>query len=320
MPRATRRVANRSGGSKASRKANRSADSLSDSLTLSTLRARVRAEAAASAGAATASKAVGGSNATSSPKDGSRTGVGEKGPPTGSAREAELLASEESEPSPTLGDISLPEKTGSAGSEDHFVSSVIDSCEEDGWDRLPSIEESSFYARRALTPRLGDATRGLGVPKQSVSSSAPPGAEFRHLVAPTVPVSSVARTAASHAGGAVVPVLGATPKAAPLAGVARVATPVQDSSRVGALGSTLPARVGAAAVPAAETSAFAAGVATGGFATPPTRVRRLGELAVSRERDLKHTEEVLRDNSSFGGDEVAECFSDKGHGGTARRW
>ena len=150
MPRATRRVANRSGGSKASRKANRSADSLSDSLTLSTLRARVRAEAAASAGAATASKAVGGSNATSSPKDGSRTGVGEKGPPTCSAREAELLATEESEPSPTLGDISLPKKTGSAGSEDHFVSSVIDSCEEDGWDRLPSIEESSFYARRAL--------------------------------------------------------------------------------------------------------------------------------------------------------------------------
>ena len=92
-----------------------------------------------------------------------------------------------------------------------------------------------------------------------------------------------------------VPVLGATPKAAPLAGVARVATPVQDSSRVGALGSTLPARVGAAAVPAAETSAFAAGVATGGFATPPTRVRRLGELAVSRERDLRHTVEVLRE-------------------------
>ena len=38
----------------------------------------------------------------------------------------------------------------------------------------------------------------------------------------------------------------------------------------------------------------AAGAAAGGFATPATRVRKLGELAVSRERNLRDTDELLR--------------------------
>ena len=59
----------------------------------------------------------------------------------GSAREAELLATEGSGNSPTFGDISLPEETDS---EDRVVSSVVDSCDEDEWERLPSVEESGF--------------------------------------------------------------------------------------------------------------------------------------------------------------------------------
>ena len=89
MPRSAKKTAGSSRGGTSTRRSTRSGKvtssvgspgSASDSETLASLRTRVRAEAAATA-AASSSVPAEGVVAATSPKDGSRVGVGEKGPP-----------------------------------------------------------------------------------------------------------------------------------------------------------------------------------------------------------------------------------------------
>ena len=162
----------------------------------------------------------------------------------------------------------------------------------------------SIPVRRSLTPKLVTTPGRVGAAVRREPPESPVGAMGLALKAPA---SSVVRVALPSTGAAPVSVVGvalvpprtATPRPgttgvalvpAPAVGVAPplAATPSMASTGV----APLPAERVASSVavmPSTSTGAAAAGVTT-----PSTRVRKLGALAASRERDLQDTEELHR--------------------------